>query len=156
MQDKSNARHARTGQAEEPLTASPIQAAATSSVGRPLEQPSGPLLRRRRLKPRLCCKHCCREGRSSSSSRSAAGVSTEGAGKKGALAAEGEAPAEVALRRRLARWLCTDGKGFVREMGRASSCCVFRLIVQPRGVISRTLVVRDVLSWLFVDPEVTH
>eukprot|EP00965_Chrysotila_dentata_P096851 3201009-Pleurochrysis_carterae.AAC.2 len=46
----------------------------------------------------------------------AAGVSTEGAGK-GALAAEDEAPAEVALRRRLAGWLCTDGNGCVRGHG---------------------------------------
>eukprot|EP00965_Chrysotila_dentata_P083543 2755824-Pleurochrysis_carterae.AAC.1 len=45
-----------------------------------------------------------------------AGVSTEGAGN-GALAAEDEAPAEVALRLRLAEWLCTEGKGCVCKNG---------------------------------------
>eukprot|EP00965_Chrysotila_dentata_P001054 34405-Pleurochrysis_carterae.AAC.2 len=47
----------------------------------------------------------------------AAGVSTEGA-DKGALTAEDEIPAVVQLHRRLAGWLCTDGKGgCVRENG---------------------------------------
>eukprot|EP00965_Chrysotila_dentata_P081133 2678200-Pleurochrysis_carterae.AAC.2 len=48
----------------------------------------------------------------------AAAVEVEAPAAEGrAAAAEVEAPAEVARRWRLGGWLCTDGKGWVREKG---------------------------------------
>eukprot|EP00965_Chrysotila_dentata_P060692 2010785-Pleurochrysis_carterae.AAC.6 len=125
VQDRSDKSYARTGQAEEPLTASPIQAAATSSVtGRPLEQPSGDLLWRRQLELRLRCKHCggssrsSRDGRSKHGGRRQRGVGSRRQGSRGGGTTSTLSGVVVH------RW-----RGMRAQERRASSCCVFRLVV---------------------------
>eukprot|EP00965_Chrysotila_dentata_P023316 772526-Pleurochrysis_carterae.AAC.1 len=62
------ATHAQ-GRPMKPLTTRSSEAAATSSVGRLLERPSGALLGRWKLEQQLRCKHCGRSSRSSRDGR---------------------------------------------------------------------------------------
>eukprot|EP00965_Chrysotila_dentata_P001078 35238-Pleurochrysis_carterae.AAC.1 len=84
------------------------------------------------------CGVCCAAGVSVSVKRAGAGAGvgaggrrTEGAGR-GAFAAELEAPAEVAMRRRLVGWIRTGGKGCVRENGVPRAAASSWLSSSPR------------------------
>eukprot|EP00965_Chrysotila_dentata_P262980 6214725-Pleurochrysis_carterae.AAC.8 len=114
------ARFARAEEAQDSLTNSTIQAAATGSVGWPYKQQGAALLRWRWWRPRLCWWHRCRNGAGSGRSW---GGSSSGARRShwGGSGAEAEAPAEAVQRWRLEGWLCTADErgalGCVREKG---------------------------------------